>query len=705
MKAVLPDEAPSVETPPSRALPLGHPDALERETAPAAAKPLQAALAALDSLFDRAYGSRWNPLHQSGPLVIALMLVVIATGVYLLLVYRIGAPYESMQRIQAQVWAGRWLRALHRYASDAAVACIALHALRMFAEGRTWGPRVLAWVTGLLLTGATLVVGWTGYVLVWDMHGLILGAAGARLFDSLGLLATPIGRIFGGGAAAPSSFFFLNLFVHMSLPLGMTLLVWIHTLRLARGRWLPETRVWVPVALAFTVLSFAVPVALGPAADGLRLGDRATYDVFYTAWVPIAARLAPPAAWAASFALALLPLSVPLWWRPRRDRRRETALHNPAACTGCGQCAIDCPFEAIAMGPNPTGRGSETIAIVNSARCVACGLCSGSCDQLAIGPPGRDGHAQVRAVKAVNAAADPGGFALVHCSHDGVGEALAGRARAAGHRVACVEVDCAGSLHSLAVSQLSDRHRGVFVLGCPPHRCRSREGTGLALERLLLGRHPELKTPLDPTRVRFTAGASADLDWLAGEFELFARAAGARAVPRRPFAPGIRGAAGAILATLLGLAALAATATLSQWSAGATPPQGAVRLAWRLPGQSWLDCRELSADEIARMPAHMRRTQDCRTVYLRYRLRAWLDGRLVTEREVAPLGARGDRPLFVEQDLPAAPGRHAVRVEFTPVHDPRGVGLVLSFADSLLVEAGRARLVGFDTDTRTLRAD
>jgi ferredoxin len=665
---------------------------------------VERAVAALDALFDRAYGSRWNPAHQSGGLAVALMLVAIATGCVLLFAYRIGAPYESMVAIQSQAWAGRWLRALHRYASDLAVLAVAFHALRMLAEGRTWGPRVLAWVTGVLLTGTMLVVGWTGYVLVWDDHGRLLGAAGARLFDSLHLLATPIGRTFGGGTPAPASFFFLNLFMHMALPLAMTLLLWVHTLRLARSRWLPERRLGWAVTLALTALALAWPAPLGPAADGLSLGDRAVYDAFYTAWIPLATRLSPLLAWGAVAVLVLLPLSVPAWWRPARARQAPPSLHNPLACNGCRQCVVDCPFEAISMVPNTTGRGTHTeIAFVNTSRCVSCGLCSGSCDQLAIGPPGREGHAQVALARAVAPEVDAETVVLIHCAHAGVGEALMLQTFARGPRLVAWGVDCVGSLHMLPVQQLAERCRGVFVLGCPPGRCHSREGAGLALDRLLHGREPQLKRPLDPTRVCFAHGGPSDLDALERDLRWFAANAGERVASasdgarrRGPFAW-----AGAFMLTA---ALLLATASLSQIRAGGEPPQGAVRLAWRLPGQSWLDCRPLSKEEIERLPAHMRRTQDCRTVHLHYRLRAWVDGALRVDREVAPLGARGDRPLYVDEDVAVAPGARSVKVEFEPLEDPRHVGLELELETALEVGVGRARLVTFDADRRQLVA-
>ena len=71
-------------------------------------------LALADALLNRLYGWRGNPLHQSGALVLLAFVVMLVTGLYLLLFYRIGAPFESIARIDAQPLAGRWIRALHR---------------------------------------------------------------------------------------------------------------------------------------------------------------------------------------------------------------------------------------------------------------------------------------------------------------------------------------------------------------------------------------------------------------------------------------------------------------------------------------------------------------------------------------------------------------------------------------------------------------
>lgn len=105
---------------------------------------LHGLLARLDAWMDRVYGWKLNPLYHSGALVVLSFVLLLATGVYLLLFYRIGSPYDSVARMTAQPLAGRWIRTLHRYASDLAVMAVAVHALRMFVQRRTWGPRAQA---------------------------------------------------------------------------------------------------------------------------------------------------------------------------------------------------------------------------------------------------------------------------------------------------------------------------------------------------------------------------------------------------------------------------------------------------------------------------------------------------------------------------------------------------------------------------------
>jgi len=38
--------------------------------------------------------------------------------------------------------------------------------------------------------------------------------------------------------------------------------------------------------------------------------------------------------------------------------KKSALLHAPDACTGCGECARHCPFDAIAMRPQPAAVGN-----------------------------------------------------------------------------------------------------------------------------------------------------------------------------------------------------------------------------------------------------------------------------------------------------------------------------------------------------------
>lgn len=135
------------------------------------------------------------------------LFAALITGLYLIFFYRLGTPFESIVDIQNQVWGARWMRAMHRWVSDAAVVAVGFHVLRLLVQGKTWGPRMLAWVTGVLLTGFMYISAWTGYVMVWDEHGMAMAQMGAKLLDQLPIFPESIERSFTGGKPVPASFF------------------------------------------------------------------------------------------------------------------------------------------------------------------------------------------------------------------------------------------------------------------------------------------------------------------------------------------------------------------------------------------------------------------------------------------------------------------------------------------------------------------
>jgi len=158
---------------------------------------------------------------------------------------------------------------------------------------------------------------------------------------------------------------------------------------------------------------------------------------------------------------------------------------------------------------------------------------------------------------------------------------------------------------------------------------------------------------------------------------------------------------------MVGLAALAGVPYTADRSEGAV-----IRLAWRARGERVQRCRRRSAAELAKLPVHMREEEVCERGMLPYQLRVAVDGRPVVDREVRAGGARADRPLFVFEELPVAPGLHRMTITFArePVepeehdHDERReTPARLEFDDTVMLTPRAIVLVTYDDEQRRLR--
>jgi hypothetical protein len=153
-----------------------------------------------------------------------------------------------------------------------------------------------------------------------------------------------------------------------------------------------------------------------------------------------------------------------------------------------------------------------------------------------------------------------------------------------------------------------------------------------------------------------------------------------------------RGQALGLGAVLLGLLALG-----SRWPQGADADHALLRLGWRLAGQVEERCRDLTPEELASRPVHMRLPRECVGSALPYRLLATVDGRVVAEKTVKAPGLRADRPLTVEEEVEVQPGDHEVRVVFRP-ETSVGEGRTLSFQGRVQFDRQRVVLVTLEDD-------
>jgi ferredoxin len=465
-------------------------------------------LARLDGWMNALYGWRLNPIYHSGALTVACFVALLASGIYLLIFYRIGSPYASVGGITEQVWAGRWIRTLHRYASALAILAAVVHALRMFAQGRSWGPRALAWVSGIALLFVFFLCGWTGYVMVWDEQAYVLAAEGARWLDALPIFSEPISRAFVGEQPMPPAFFFLNLFAHIALPVGVALVLWIHVSRLARASLLPPRGLLWGATGVLLAVSVAWPIRMAPEADLLGLPGRVPFDLLYGFWLPLTRPLGAQSVWLLGLLMVGLLMAVPLLTRPSPERRPPASVVNERFCTGCEQCYHDCPYEAIAMVPRSDGR-EGWVARVDPGLCVSCGICAGSCAPMGVGPPGRTGREQLERVRSFIDRVRPAGndVVIVACDRGAGGASRDERFLDA----PVLSVSCAGSLHTSVIEYLVRAGAGgVLLAACPPRDCWNREGVGYLEARVHAGREAELKERVDRSRVTIAYAAEAE---------------------------------------------------------------------------------------------------------------------------------------------------------------------------------------------------
>jgi hypothetical protein len=169
----------------------------------------------------------------------------------------------------------------------------------------------------------------------------------------------------------------------------------------------------------------------------------------------------------------------------------------------------------------------------------------------------------------------------------------------------------------------------------------------------------------------------------------------------------MKGPISALVLALVGTALLGALSRLP-WDAGRSD-QAIVRLAWRTTGERIRECRRLTEAELEKIPAHMRRLEECTEREIPYRLALEIDGAGTLDALVHAAGARHDRPLYVFRESAVAPGPHRVSVQFTRAEEPPpGVEPVgetpaaLDFDTTLTLLPREILLVTYDPEPRRL---
>ncbi len=224
-----------------------------------------------------------------------LFAVQIVTGI-LLAIYYAPAPetaYESVRYITEEAAFGWYVRGLHKWAATLMVAAVVLHQMRVYFTGAYRKPREPNWLVGMCLLVCTLLVGFTGYSLVYEQLSYWGATVGANIADSVPLVGNFAKQMLLAGEVynerTLSRFFIVHAAV---LPAAMVALLALHiTLIRLQGvtefhfadedrskpehfsffpdHLLTELAIGLVLMILLSVLATVLPVTMGPKADPL----------------------------------------------------------------------------------------------------------------------------------------------------------------------------------------------------------------------------------------------------------------------------------------------------------------------------------------------------------------------------------------------------------------------------------------------------
>ncbi len=160
-----------------------------------------------------------------------LFVVQIVTGILLAFYYE-PAPataYESVRYITETATYGWFFRSLHKWAATLMIAAVILHQMRVYFTAAYRRPRELNWIIGMCLLMCTLLIGFTGYSLVFEQLSYWGATVAANICDVVPWVGGFAKQMLLGGESYNQHTLSRFYIVHAAiLPATITLLVIVH---------------------------------------------------------------------------------------------------------------------------------------------------------------------------------------------------------------------------------------------------------------------------------------------------------------------------------------------------------------------------------------------------------------------------------------------------------------------------------------------
>ncbi len=160
-----------------------------------------------------------------------LFVVQIVTGILLAVYYEssTSSAYDSVRAITQNVSFGWFLRGLHKWGATLMIAAVILHQMRVYFTGAYRKPREINWMVGMTILICTLMLGFTGYSLVYEQLSYWGATVAANITGSVPVVGDFLRTMLLGADTYSRQtlprFFILHAAV---LPVALILLLVIH---------------------------------------------------------------------------------------------------------------------------------------------------------------------------------------------------------------------------------------------------------------------------------------------------------------------------------------------------------------------------------------------------------------------------------------------------------------------------------------------
>ena len=224
-----------------------------------------------------------------------LFVVQIVTGITLAVYYQPTAEsaYKSVQTITETLPYGWYLRGVHRWAATLMVAAVVLHQMRVYFTGAYRKPREINWMVGMCLLIVTLLLGFTGYSLVYEQLSYWGATVAANISGTVPVIGGMARNFLLGGEGVNEYTLSRFYVIHAAaLPVAMLLLVVVHiaiirlqgvtefefedekpdtpkTFNFFPDHMITELSLGLALMILLSFLATVFPPVLGPPADPL----------------------------------------------------------------------------------------------------------------------------------------------------------------------------------------------------------------------------------------------------------------------------------------------------------------------------------------------------------------------------------------------------------------------------------------------------